>query len=314
MPSVAQLEAILRRADRLLAASETLAIRAIQRHVRASLLDLERRLARLRAQSEDPRYISDPAKREAAARLIVAQLAGVLQAFDLGAVGSGIPAELRALIIAGQKGGIDLAGKLLTAYQEPLDIRASVDLQAVQAAAENVRARLTRHSEDFGRTAEDLIVRSLIRGEGPRKSAAALAEQTGILLWEAERITRTESILAMDTSQRRTYAQAGLTLIQVTATLDSKVCGFCAYRHMRVYKLADSPIPMHPHCRCAALPWRQEWLETGLVSLEDIRASRAKLLERFEGVQHRGQTSAEKYAGKPPAVAVWSPDAAKAAA
>lgn len=314
MATMAQIEAILRSTDRLLATAEDLVIRAVERHLRASLRDLEARLARLRDQARDASRISDTRKREAAARLLVAQLEAALEAFDLGATSTGIPSEMRALILDSQRTGIDSANRLLRAYEDSLDLRASIDLDAVRAAAENVQARLSRHSEDFRRQAEDLIVRGIVRGEGPRKTAASLREATGILQWEAERITRTEGIFAADASQRATYERAGLSLVQVCETMDRRVCGFCAYRHMRVYKIEDCPIPQHPHCRGAALPWREEWLSAGLVDLAGIQASAAKMRERYTGPLHRGQTSAEKYAGKDAAVAVWSPPSALKAA
>ncbi len=305
MPSVAQLEQILRSADRIISRAEDAVVKAIQRALRSRLRDLEARLRRLDEQARDVRRISDVSKREARARELVAQLEAALSSFDLGDAGTGVPQELRKAITTAQETGIDMAASLLQKFDGGMDLRASVDLEAVKAATENTRAWLHRYSDEFAATAQDLIIRGIVQGEGPRKTAARLRDEVGQELWKAERITRTETIRSQNQASRETYKRNGMELVQVCETLDSRVCGFCALRHMNVYKIEDCPLPQHPQCRGAALPWRQEWLDEGIVSLEDIQNSKATILARTKDKLRTGPTPAEKYDGKTAAQPVW---------
>lgn len=303
MPAVSQLEAILRQSDRLMTQAEDRVIRKIEAALRLRLRDLENRLRRLQRQQLEG--ITDTSKREAAARLLVTQMQAALSAFALADPETGVTEALRDEIIASQKIGIDTASKLLKKFDDSLDLRAAVDLDAVRAATENTRARLKNYDDEFAQVAEDLIIRGLVQGEGPRKTAAAIRDEVGQELWKAERITRTETIRSQDASTRANYKRNGVELIQVNSALDSRLCGFCAYRHMQVYRIEDSPIPIHPSCRCQALPWRQEWLDEGIISLEDIQNSRATALARTKDKLRTGPTPAEKFDGKEAAKPVW---------
>ncbi len=303
MPTVQQLESILRQADRILQSAEDKAVRAINRTLRARLAELEARLKRLDRQRL--LGIADTAKREARARELLAQLSAAIQAFDLGDRDTGVPQAMREAIVEAHRTGVDTATKLLASYDDSLDVRAAIDLEAVNAALQNVQARLSRHSEEFRQRAEDAIVSGLVRGEGPRRVAARLRDATGVSIADAERVARTETIRAHDASARATYGRNNVELIQCCETLDSKVCGYCATRHMHVYKIEDCPIPQHPNCRGTPLPWRQEWLDSGLVDIADLQKSRDEILSRTKDKLRTGPTPAEKFDGKPAAKAVW---------
>lgn len=305
MADLSQIEQILRQADRLLKGHEDAAVKVIDRHVRKALVDLEARLRRLDEQSKDLRRVSDVTKREAQARLLIAQLETALAAFDMGQPGTGVPDAIEKAILKSQRTGVEMADSLLQKYDESSIVRGAVDLEAVAAATANVKDRLSRRGTVFGQKAEDLIVSSLIRGEGPRRRSRQLAEETGILLYEAERIMRTESIRALDSRARDTYARNGIKLIQVLATLDVRVCGWCANRHGNVYQVDECPIPQHPNCRCAAMPVRLDWLENGIINIEDLRNSKATVLARTKDKLRTGASPAEKFDGKDPAKPVW---------
>src|SRR5690606_3284823 len=94
------------------------------------------------------------------------------------------------------------------------------------------------------------------------------------------------------------------------ATMDDRLCAFCAGRAGRAFKIEDIVIPAHPQCRCTMVPIKQEWIDEGLVDEEWFIEHRKEAESMLgEGVAPRTDLSpGEKYVGRAEAPQpVWVP-------
>ena len=101
----------------------------------------------------------------------------------------------------------------------------------------------------------------LLAGKGPLDIARDINKQVdGIGIARARLIARTETIRAHHVATIQEYRNAGVLGIKVKAEWltagDSRVCAECAALQGRVFTLDEIEplIPLHPQCRCVALP------------------------------------------------------------
>lgn len=92
--------------------------------------------------------------------------------------------------------------------------------------------------------------------------------------WQLERLTRTEMAHASDVQAMEAFRQARQQIPslrrQWCAALDARLCNSCKEMHNAVSgpdgsfsAMLPGP-PLHPNCRCTAVPWREAWGEIGL--------------------------------------------------
>jgi SPP1 gp7 family putative phage head morphogenesis protein len=279
-----KVERLLTSFERKLTRAEAQAIRRLAR----GLLDAQNRLL---GQLQGPYNLTvggsrelGRAVREARARSLLEQVRGLLQV---------IPATARA----------DL--------EELVRESSLVPQEAVLAAASNSYARLVQHGAVAAQKMSDHIVSGIATGSSWRKVATAIKRETGITRRHAETIVRTESVQAHDEGHRAAYADQGIEYVQRLATLDTRVCGYCAARAGNVYRLEDAPATLHPNDRCRNIPWKPEWQQAGLTDDEWTRKHKAGVIQKLEdagGKPHRGLAPFEKAAGlKEPPKPVWTP-------
>ncbi len=108
-----------------------------------------------------------------------------------------------------------------------------------------------------------------------------LAGQLNTTRFKAERIVRTETIGALVNAQTQFYGKNGIDYVQVLATEDGRICGWCADRNGKVYKRNDIIFPLHPFDRCFLSPFKQEWLEEGLIDEAGINNFRNGAIEEL---------------------------------
>ena len=124
---------------------------------------------------------------------------------------------------------------------------------------------------DYGANIRDTISTGILLGQNPRKIARQIRIDTGMPLYRAETIARTESQRAaraatVDNYNENTNLIKGYIRL---ATADSRTCAACFALHGTVYKL-EKLMPTHPNCRCIIVPQTKSWAEiTGDDSLED---------------------------------------------
>lgn len=301
MVSGLRLEALVRRLDRSLVGLERAAIDALTRHLRYSARRLERQIRALYEAALQAGPSESLAFREARARVILQQVRASLD------VTTGVSGDVFAQLIRGSyAAGAESALAMLSAYQAGLVTASSFVPIDVAVRAANAAARLAHHGVDFAQAAERLIVDGVIQGRGWGRTARELRRETGVTINQAEMIVRTESVTASHQARTERFEQDGIDYGTWVATLDERVCGYCAERSGNTYALRDIVIPAHPRCRCVALPVRREWVEAGLVDLAWNAKHHEETLARVDGPRRTGPSPFERAAGMDAApTAVW---------
>lgn len=107
-----------------------------------------------------------------------------------------------------------------------------------------------------------ILADGLLQGYGPDKMAKAIVDRVeSIGIHRATLLARTETIRAHHLATIQEYRNAGVAGVKVLAEFstagDGRVCPICASLNHKIYTLdeAEGIIPVHPQCRCVALPY-----------------------------------------------------------
>jgi SPP1 gp7 family putative phage head morphogenesis protein len=243
---------------------------------------------------------SDAAGRERIARDLIRQLEIYLKI---------IPLEARPIfeqaIAESLSQGSTLGRTILRRYRLEA-VEARLPIEAAQAAAANAYDRLLEHGTRFATKASQIIVAGVVSGSGIGKTTSALVQAIGGTAKQARVIARTETMDALDKGKRAVYGENGIEYVQRIETLDSKTCPWCAARHGDVYKLdAELLGCLHPNDRFVYVPFDFDWLENGLVDVQWLKQSRAKVLARLIENPSRGAAPFEKARGLSAPKPVW---------
>jgi len=309
-----QAEALVRRFDRQLRRVENSALAVIRQALRESRAELERELRVLYGRALDGTASVGAPIREAAARNLLEQtrvlerhldlrqypLEAVLSELQAGSMSAGAQSALQALSAA-ERAVVGLSASIpvetLTAAT-----RVSQRLQDIGAArVANGRARLIQHGRDAADRIERHITTGIVQGRGWGATSRLIRREVNILDYEAERIVRTESITASDTARRKAYRDAGVEHVRVLATMDDRVCGYCAFRSGRIYPLDEIELPFHPNCRCTTVPVRPDWAAAGVDDpdwYDEHHAATVELAREQGHTIHTGPAPSERWRGR----------------
>jgi SPP1 gp7 family putative phage head morphogenesis protein len=220
-----------------------------------------------------------------------------------------IQTDFEALLRATDEQGQRMAADLVQAIgNETLDSFVAVPIEAVRMASENAVKRLKRYDDEFRDRATGIINLGLIQGWGTQRVAMTLRQQLGVTKAKAEMIARTETIQAHDEATRANYQRHRIELVQRIATQDNRVCGWCAARAGNVYPIASAPVAIHPNDRCYSTPYKQAWLEAGLIDVAWLQRHQQDCLAKSEDEPKYGVAPFERSAGltQPPRP-IWTP-------
>jgi SPP1 gp7 family putative phage head morphogenesis protein len=129
---------------------------------------------------------------------------------------------------------------------------------------------------DMSRQINRSLAESLAEGRGAAQTAAILEKRVHVGLARARVMARTEIIRAHHHASINTFREAGVYGVQVVVefhgALDDRICPECADLHGQLFTLDEilPMIPVHPNCRCAALPVPQ------LMSDQEVAEARAE--------------------------------------
>lgn len=114
-----------------------------------------------------------------------------------------------------------------------------------------------------------VLVDGLVQGQSPRDIAREMTKKVdGIGKKRAEKIARTEIVRAHAEGQLHALEQLGVTDLGVevewSTAGDGKVCTKCKAMEGQHFttKQAKGKLPLHPHCRCAWIPYVPEFPDT----------------------------------------------------
>ncbi len=115
-------------------------------------------------------------------------------------------------------------------------------------------------TEQMSSKMSSILAQFLVEGKSPRDAARELSRQLEIFKNRARTIARTEMIRAHHEANINVYEQAGIEEVKIqaewVATKDDRVCLKCSSLDGRIFSLEEirPMIPVHPNCRCAAVP------------------------------------------------------------
>jgi len=122
---------------------------------------------------------------------------------------------------------------------------------------EELKGITSTMSQQIGR----ILAQGMAEGRGARELARQINNRVSkIGITRARTLARTEIIQAHHQAMINTYREAGVQGVTVLAEWatagDERVCEDCESLEGRVFTLdeIDSMIPLHPQCRCVALP------------------------------------------------------------
>jgi len=178
-------------------------------------------------------YIADSYKR------------GVIRArYEMGAAGMGTP-------------GIEETGGISASMSTPFHMdrvgmlyaRTFEDLKGITAAMD---ANISR-----------ILSQGMVDGDGPRSLAGKIVDATGISRNRAMTLARTEIIRAHHSAMVQEYKNWAVEGVVVKAEwVDAgfNVCPKCSENNGKIFELSEIEglIPLHPNCRCIALPTMPE--------------------------------------------------------
>lgn len=155
-----------------------------------------------------------------------------------------------------EMGGVDLTGAdpAALAFNQPFHAervatiytRAYNELKGVTAAMNQQISRV--------------LAQGLMEGKGPREIARDMVDRVdNIGIVRARMIARTETVFAHHQATCNTYEQWGVKGVTVEVeflTAGYNVCPVCARLSGKIFTIEEirGMIPVHPNCRCAAIP------------------------------------------------------------
>lgn len=296
---------LIERADKHLRSLEDSAIDRINTALESSYKDLEAKLLALYSQDSGGSVMA-----KHRALVLLSQVSDLLTLLNTRNADA-IQQQFEDLLRGAGNAGVSLAQELVQAIaNETLKTFAQVPVAAVRFAAQNAVRRLKNHGEEFREKVSTLVIQGLIQGWGTDAIAREMRRELSVTQSKAVMIARTEVLAANNDAAQAAYAANGIEAFQLIATLDDRTCPYCAARNMRVYKLGESQPPLHPHCRCYSLPWKQEWQRLGLTNDAWASQYRQKALTdlKTQGLEPKdGASPFEKANGQESATPLWTP-------
>ena len=168
-----------------------------------------------------------------------------------------------------------LTDRLNTAYKEGyygmlddtakgLDVGLNFSLLNDRAIEEAVGAkwhgkrfseRVWTNTDRLARTAQAVVVKSLMTGASEAKVARELAEEFEVEKYRATTLVRTETTHIHTKADQKAYEDLGIAEYKYLATLDYRTCHVCGALDGMVFKVSEiregeNYPSMHPRCRC----------------------------------------------------------------
>lgn len=292
----------IKRTDELIAKFEDKAIASVELSMDRAFRDLEREFRRKWVEGES----LDLGGKERA-MLLIGQIRDLLRI--LPSDSADVEKLYADLINDSAAAGIEIGNKgieLVGGFKPASTVRPNLEAAAFQA--QDAASRLYRYSTDFQLAATQSIQQGLIQGSSFGKVADQLRRHLGIAKGRAETIARTESMAAMDSATRDSYAANGISYVQRIGTQDNRICPYCAARVGNVYPLDKAPALLHPRDRCYNAPFSQDWVDAGLIDTAWLKQHKADVLAKLDGNPDYGASPFERINGIRPPKSVWTID------
>lgn len=171
--------------------------------------------------------------------------------------------------------------------ENALDVLKSRNLNLIQGMTDKVANDMSREIAD-----------GMLSGESVYEISARIKNVPGFTEKyknQAETISRTETMMAMNTATFNRYREEGVKEVQVVVAIDDRLCDECSEFDMKVYPIEEAPIlPAHPACRCTFLASPEEGSEFEAFTEEEIEALR----ENPSTPRYRREVIDKKYSAR----------------
>lgn len=162
---------------------------------------------------------------------------------------------------------LDIYGAVAAAERDFKSLADNYAMQRDMATSGHVAAAKAYYEKwwrHWGDTVAFMTGREMAAGPDPRRLKKVLQERIPTINEafrnRAATIARTETLIASGEAQERNWRQLRVGFVQYMATLDERVCEWCAPRAGCLYWIGGIKTPIHPNCRCALVPITLEGL------------------------------------------------------
>lgn len=301
--SSAVVAGLIRASDKRLSALDDKTISILETEVFNSYKKLEAEIAKKWGDALDDATGKSKSYAESRARYLLTDVEKYLTLIR-GTAARSISSSHYAVAITAEQTAVT---ELIVHYEPSLTTFTAVPQEVITVLSSSMANRLVTHSDDFIAKARTAIIEGMIKNAPFRATAKELQKATGTTLARAETVVRTESMTASDTVRKDRYKQANISYVQRIATMDVRVCGFCAQRAGSVYEADNAPQSLHPNDRCYNAPWKRTWYDLGLIDNKWIEEHYAETMAKFGGKLPTGPAPFESANGIVPPEPIWTP-------
>jgi SPP1 gp7 family putative phage head morphogenesis protein len=123
----------------------------------------------------------------------------------------------------------------------------------------NYSDRIWTDKQLLTRNINEILTRGIIQGHSRKQMGAELSKRTGVELWKAERVMRTEGAHITEWAVGESYDAIGLERYEYSAILDSRTSQVCSSLDNKIFKVENRVVgvnypPVHPNCRSTTIP------------------------------------------------------------
>lgn len=163
-----------------------------------------------------------------------------------------------------------IMGMMLSAYNTVADKTAiSIGVQRVEVPVETMKAvvlqpwcddhktfldRIKKNTEDMDRELRTVILKGIRNGWSIKQMAEELKKVTGMAMYKAQRLVRTETMAVYSKVTKEIYLENGIEYIEIIG--DAACGGICLDYVGEYLPLAEAEVgldlpPYHPNCACS---------------------------------------------------------------
>lgn len=126
-------------------------------------------------------------------------------------------------------------------------------------SGEHYSKRLWKQSEKLARTVEECVIDSIVNGKTKQECIRSVLFRNQVRYSEAKRLIQTETAYVINKANLDTYADEGVTHVEIMAELKARTCDDCTKKDGKRIPIAAAKIgknipPFHPNCHCDILP------------------------------------------------------------
>ena len=127
------------------------------------------------------------------------------------------------------------------------------------ADGKNWSQRIWGNTNELLDTLNEGLIHCLVTGKKTTELKNVLQDRFNVSYHRADSLVRTEMAHIQTQAAKKRYEDYGINKVQVWADKDERQCEHCGTLHEKVYFATDTmPVPAHPNCRCAIIPYIED--------------------------------------------------------